>query len=107
MVEDTVRVLRVVEYEGPRGQVEETLINSIHGTAMFGELRVTAATLCEFPQVLDEARRVSTPGEIEELTMRLASGREQIHKLRRDLVTALEQLEKHGMEIGDRGGRIQ
>lgn len=67
--EDTVRVLRVIEYVGPRSWVERTLENSIQGTKTFDEVRgggkatIRAATVGGYPEILEgiedlEQRRV-------------------------------------------------
>jgi hypothetical protein len=60
MGEDRVRVLRLVEYEGPRNLVEAQILNSIHGTRMTcqGRVRITAVTLDQFPEVLEKARTI-------------------------------------------------
>ena len=74
-MDDIVRVLRIVEYEGPRRKVEEQIRNSLHGTKYFfyGDnkkfkddarpLRITAVTLNEFPVVLEKARTVEDKRE--------------------------------------------
>lgn len=62
--EEHVRVLRVVEYTGPRKLVEEQVRRSLHGTrAGYGgtdgpAVAITAVTLNEFPEVLIAAREV-------------------------------------------------
>jgi chromosome segregation ATPase len=67
-----VRVLRLVEYEGPRKEIEEQLKNSIHGTrTMRRALRITATDLGRFPEVIEEARRVADPSVIQELNARI------------------------------------
>lgn len=54
MSEDIVRVLRILEYVGPRSWVEKTLANS----AVKGEKRlddntkITAVVLGEFPEII-------------------------------------------------------
>ena len=63
MAKDIVRVLRLVEYVGPRDLVEEQVKRSIHGTRI-GRLarsghpdevvRITATTIGEFPQNLEQ-----------------------------------------------------
>lgn len=65
--EELVRVLRVVEYTGPRALVEEQVKRSIHGTRQ-GQTRtwdrkqfetpclITAVTLSEYPERLEAAR---------------------------------------------------
>lgn len=55
--EEQVRVLRLVQYEGPRAVVETQVADSIHGIRVCrkGEVRITAVTLDQFPKVLDEA----------------------------------------------------
>lgn len=44
-----VRVLRLVEYVGPREQVERQVANSIHGTRRVLDMSITAVTVNEFP----------------------------------------------------------
>lgn len=63
--EDRVRVLRLVEYEGPRSWVELTVARAIHGTHVFRPDggRVTGVTLDVFPEVLERARL--TPDDTE------------------------------------------
>ena len=66
--EEIVRVLRLVEYEGPRKEVEEQVRNSIHGTRMGMKcVRITAVTLDQFPEVLVEARNILCPKALLEL----------------------------------------
>ena len=65
-MEDRVRVLRLVEYEGPRSLVEAQIKNSIHGTRCFSpnrsdRVRITAVTLDQFPEVLEKARQTPDP----------------------------------------------
>lgn len=51
---DRVRVLRVIEYEGPRDWVEKTINQSLHGTfeipGISGVIR--AVTIGDFPSLL-------------------------------------------------------
>lgn len=68
--EDHVRVLRVIEYTGPRALVERQVERSLHGTRLgvrnadgyFLEpsdnspVRITAVTLGEYPEVLERAK---------------------------------------------------
>lgn len=50
---DTVRVVRILEYVGPRLEVEETLKRSIQGEKRVGNGTVIrAATLGTFPEIL-------------------------------------------------------
>lgn len=50
---EIVRVLRIVEYVGPRDWVEKTVQESIHGTKHLGEMKsIRAATIGEFPEIL-------------------------------------------------------
>lgn len=71
--EEIVRVLRLVQYEGPRAQVEKQLENSIHGTR-FGygakpseRVKITAVTLDQFPQVMREGTETPDPRYLAEL----------------------------------------
>lgn len=58
---DIVRVLRIVEYVGPREAIEKQVANSIHGSrtypTRFGEVTIRAATIGEYPEILDRAVR--------------------------------------------------
>ena len=55
MAEDYVRVLRVVEYIGPREWVETTVAGSIHGTRWLGTSKcIRAATIGSYPELLDQ-----------------------------------------------------
>lgn len=51
------RVLRLIEYTGPRRWVEDTVRRAVHGTHRFGNGgAVTGVTLTEYPEVLVLAR---------------------------------------------------
>lgn len=55
-MEDVVRVLRVIEYSGPRSRVEDTVAKSIHGERDIGNgLIIRAATVGTFPEILIKA----------------------------------------------------
>lgn len=52
---DTVRVLRIVEYIGPREWVENTVARSIHGTKIMANgARISAATIGAYPEILKQ-----------------------------------------------------
>jgi hypothetical protein len=52
-VPDIVRVLRIVEYVGPRDWVEQTVAGSINGTRVIAADRhISAATIGAFPEIL-------------------------------------------------------
>ena len=59
MAEDIVRVLRIIEYIGPRSEIEKVMTRSLHGTKEFrheaGDVTIRAATLGEFPEILEIA----------------------------------------------------
>ena len=57
---DTVRVLRIVEIVGPRDLVEKQVASSLHGMRLGaksddGQVVIRAATIGEYPEVLDLA----------------------------------------------------
>lgn len=53
--QDIVRVLRVIEYVGPRDWVERTLEKSIHGTLRISEVTtISAVTVGEFAELLSK-----------------------------------------------------
>lgn len=55
---DIVRVLRIVEYVGPRDLIEKQIEQSIHGTKNFGprglEITIRAATIGGYPEILGQ-----------------------------------------------------
>lgn len=56
MPEDIVRVLRILEYVGPRSAVEKTLSNNaVKGTQTFGSVRVNSVIIGDFPEILTRA----------------------------------------------------
>lgn len=53
-MEDIIRVLRVIEYVGPRSRVEETVARSIHGEKDAGRgLTIKAATIGTYPEIFE------------------------------------------------------
>ena len=56
---DIVRVLRIIEYSGPRDVVERQIERSLHGTKEFGNppCRITAATLGTYPEILQQSEQ--------------------------------------------------
>ena len=53
MSKDIVRVLRVIEYVGPRSWVEKTVEDAIHGRKEMGDGGyVSAATVGGYPEIL-------------------------------------------------------
>lgn len=56
---DHVRVLRIVEYEGPRTLVENIVERSIHGLKVIetseGKLNIRAGTIGGYPEILESA----------------------------------------------------
>lgn len=53
---EIVRVVRIIEYVGPRVWVETTVARSIHGEKLVGHnMRIRAATLGIYPDILEQA----------------------------------------------------
>ena len=54
---DTVRVLRIIEYVGPRDEIEKHLEHVVQGTKTFrptaGQITIRAATIGTFPEILE------------------------------------------------------
>ena len=54
---DTIRILRIVEYVGPREGVEDIVAGSIHGTRTIsrpsGYVSIRASTIGAFPEILE------------------------------------------------------
>lgn len=61
MASDKIRVLRIIEYTGPREAIEDQINRSIHGTRVYnhrlGEVRITVATIGNYPEVIEAARQ--------------------------------------------------
>lgn len=53
---DIVRVLRVVEYIGPRASVEAQVNKSLSGSNNFSDITINAQTVCSFPEVVGEIK---------------------------------------------------
>lgn len=54
-MEDKVRVLRIIEYVGPRKWVEDCVAGSIHGTKNFDKnSTIRGVTIGEFPEILGQ-----------------------------------------------------
>lgn len=49
---EIIRILRVIEYIGPRAAVERQVVNSKHGDHQFGDVTMKVATVGAFPEVL-------------------------------------------------------
>lgn len=66
-MEDKVRVVRVLIYEGDRRAVEETLSRSIHGkvhrVVPGGRMTIFAADLQDFPLVIPRDSSTDTQGK--------------------------------------------
>lgn len=56
-MQNTIRILRLYEFIGPRSAVEAQVAASMHGTVTLpsGGIQIRATTLGEFPEVLAEA----------------------------------------------------
>lgn len=51
--DDIVRVLRIIEYTGPREKVEQQVKLSVHGEKYLSDgLTIRVATIGEYPEVL-------------------------------------------------------
>ena len=54
--EDIIRVIRIIEYVGPRRRIEKQIAHSIHGTRHIGnDCAFTAVTLGEYPEIMRRA----------------------------------------------------
>lgn len=61
-MEEEVRVLRILEYVGPRSRVEEVVAKAIQGERYCGSgLKIRAATIGTYPEILTKAQ----PDELE------------------------------------------
>jgi hypothetical protein len=57
MAEDVVRVIRIIEYVGPRSKIEKQIERSLHGTKDHGNgVKITAVTLGEYPEIMAAAQ---------------------------------------------------
>ena len=56
---DTIRVLRVIEYTGPRDKVEDQVARSLHGEKSWGTgVTIRATTLGTFPEIMNQACKI-------------------------------------------------
>lgn len=92
--EDRVRVLRILEDEGPRKKIEETLSRSVQGTRIWGESRVTGVTLGGFPQLIGDltTERDKALAREEDLGKRLNETLEMVAGLEKELKVARGRL---------------
>lgn len=57
--EEIIRVLRIVEYVGPRSRVEDTVARSIHGVRDSGRgLSISAVTIGCYPEIIEKAKEI-------------------------------------------------
>lgn len=71
-MEDRVRVLRIIEYIGDRSEVERQIERSLHGRVLHTYrngigpgVEIRAATLGEFPEILERGDQRIPPVEKE------------------------------------------
>lgn len=69
--EDIVRVIRIVEYVGPRSAVERQIEGSLHGTKKGiygpnGAVQITAVTLGLFPEIIGKVVKEARDDGIED-----------------------------------------
>lgn len=56
---DTIRVLRVIEYTGPRDKVEDQVARSLHGEKRLPNgVVIRAVTVGSYPEVLENLEQV-------------------------------------------------
>jgi len=100
-----VRVLRLVEYCGPRSAVENTVARSVQGTKVIGTgLSITAVTLGIWPDVVKDAREQADPKQLGELIDLVGKLTNDLGKLRteaKERVQVLRDLEKENGELRD------
>lgn len=52
-MEDIVRVIRIIEFVGPRNMIEKQVARSVHGVREFGNgCKITAVTLGTYPEII-------------------------------------------------------
>lgn len=113
---DKVRVIRVLEYEGPRSWVEETLAapHAIKGTATFngGTCFIREAILGDFPTVVEQIKKAYVLTEKEAKFMERFGwqlydnlGPEKLDAVKRDIQTG-KVLAHEGDETWDRDLKV-
>jgi hypothetical protein len=61
---DTIRILRIYEFVGPRNEVESQVAQSIQGSKILDNgIVITAATMGTYPEVLTEATMPDTEAQ--------------------------------------------
>lgn len=64
---DIIRVIRIYEFSGPREAVEKCVTHAVQGEKTFGawggEVRVRAATLGTYPELIERVPDVTPPDD--------------------------------------------
>ena len=60
---EQVRIFRLIEYTGPRDQVERQIANSVHGERRVRDIRIRAVTIGEFADLLEKEGQVGDPNK--------------------------------------------
>lgn len=102
MPDDYIRVLRLIEYEGPREFVESQVERSIHGTRVFNLpntrnrefIRITGTTLGLFPEIVAEARITPMPDQIRDFNNRIIELTAENKNLRVELMEYDEKIQR-------------
>ena len=65
MSEDIIRVIRLIQYEGPRSKVEKQVANSMHGGPKdWGNgVKITVTTLGDWPEIIARAEEATEIGK--------------------------------------------
>ena len=97
--QDRIRVLRLIEYEGPRDLVEKQVEKSLHGTRVGvqskgGAVRITAITLGIYPEIIEPERAVEAPGEVDRIRVALQTEIENTDYWKKQAVLLKETLDE-------------
>lgn len=71
MTQDTIRILRVIEYTGPRDKVKDQVSRSLHGAKFLPSgVTIRAATVGTYPEIIDDIPTTICPdcGHLEHTT---------------------------------------
>lgn len=104
--QERIRVLRLIEYEGPRHLVEKQVEKSVHGTRLGIRdgildggryVRITAVTLGIYPEIIEDARAVPAPGVVDELHITIRQLQAELKRA----VANLDDYENPGREVSE------
>lgn len=90
-MEDIVRVVRIIEYVGPRSKIDAQIERSLHGTHDHGNgVKITAVTLGTIPEII--SRGELTPARVAEIIGKHFNPDAKLGEMYHDFVAIAKEL---------------